>query len=253
MFSTASTEQEANALEARFLPAEADARGDEGGGLEHESPAARPSWLRRKWEALTGSVWAPVAFKLAGLLLGVLVLSGVGVASILSTGSGTQVPLAGMLGSDIHAAWLQSKPSPSANALTASNAPNASTLQASGAGGSPNGVASAGTAASGANPGNPTPDAVAATTSDAAASASKASANVTPDGKVILNLATLEDLRHLPGIGQKRADAILALRARLGGHFKHVNDLLRVKGIGVRGLKKILPHVVLDAPAVPAA
>ena len=75
---------------------------------------------------------------------------------------------------------------------------------------------------------------------------------MTQDGKVILNLATVEDLRHLPGIGQKRADAILALRARLG-HFKHVNDLLRVKGIGVRGLKKILPHVLLDAPQVPAA
>jgi DNA uptake protein ComE-like DNA-binding protein len=37
------------------------------------------------------------------------------------------------------------------------------------------------------------------------------------------------------------------LRMRLG-RFKHVNDLLRVKGIGVKGLKKILPHIVLDAP-----
>jgi competence protein ComEA len=70
---------------------------------------------------------------------------------------------------------------------------------------------------------------------------------MTEDGKVILNLATVEDLRHLPGVGAKRADAILILRARLG-HFKHVNDLLRVKGIGVKGLKKILPHIVLDAP-----
>jgi hypothetical protein len=31
-----------------------------------------------------------------------------------------------------------------------------------------------------------------------------------------------------------------------------VSDLLRVKGIGVRGLRKIMPHVVLDAPK-PAA
>ena len=74
---------------------------------------------------------------------------------------------------------------------------------------------------------------------------------MTEDGKVILNLASVGDLRHLPGVGQKRADAILALRARLG-RFKQVNDLLRVKGIGVRGLKKIMPHVVLDAPK-PAA
>ena len=73
------------------------------------------------------------------------------------------------------------------------------------------------------------------------------SAGMTEDGKVILNLASAEDLRHLPGVGPKRADAILALRVRLG-RFKQVSDLLRVKGIGVRGLKKLAPHVVLDAP-----
>ena len=70
---------------------------------------------------------------------------------------------------------------------------------------------------------------------------------MTEDGKVILNLASIADLRHLPGVGAKRADAIVALRTRLG-RFKQVSDLLRVKGIGVRGLKKIAPHVVLDAP-----
>ena len=74
-----------------------------------------------------------------------------------------------------------------------------------------------------------------------------ASTGMTDDGKVILNLASVEDLRHLPGVGPKRADAIMALRAQLG-RFKQVNDLLRVKGIGVRGLKKIMPHVLLDAP-----
>lgn len=83
------------------------------------------------------------------------------------------------------------------------------------------------------------------------ARANATSAGMTEDGKVILNLASVEDLRHLPGVGQKRADSILALRARLG-RFKQVNELLRVKGIGVRGLKKIMPHVVLDAPK-PAA
>jgi len=75
-----------------------------------------------------------------------------------------------------------------------------------------------------------------------------ASAAVTADGKVILNLAQASDLRHLPGIGAKRAEAILALRAKLGGRFKRVAELLRVKGIGPKGLKKIEPRVVLDAP-----
>jgi len=173
--------------------------------------------------------------KLAGLALGILVLSGIGVASILSSASGVQVPLAGMLGSDVHAAWLATKSAPAGAASAAARA----------------GIsASAATSASAAPQGDAKPSGAAP--ADGAGGSSATSAGMTQDGKVILNLATVEDLRHLPGVGQKRADAILALRARLG-HFKHVNDLLRVKGIGVRGLKKILPHVLLDAPQTPAA
>jgi competence protein ComEA len=74
---------------------------------------------------------------------------------------------------------------------------------------------------------------------------------VTADGKIILNLAQASDLRHLPGIGAKRAEAILALRAKLGGRFKRVAELLRVKGIGPKGLAKLEPRVVLDAPKPP--
>jgi len=71
---------------------------------------------------------------------------------------------------------------------------------------------------------------------------------LTPDGKVILNKAGVEELRRLPGIGAKRAQAILALREKLGGRFKRATDLLRVKGIGVKSLKRLEPHFVLDAP-----
>jgi competence protein ComEA len=70
---------------------------------------------------------------------------------------------------------------------------------------------------------------------------------VTADGKVILNLATADELRRLPGIGQRRAEAIVALRERLK-RFRKVNDLLRVRGLGPRGLKRIQPHVVIDPP-----
>src|SRR5882757_7494383 len=112
MLPAASTEQEASALgRAHFTPAEAESRGDEGGGAL--APAARPSWVRRSREAFQGSVWAPVALKLAGLVLGMLLLSGVGVASILTGASGVSVPLASVLGSDIHAGWLANKPSAS--------------------------------------------------------------------------------------------------------------------------------------------
>jgi competence protein ComEA len=66
----------------------------------------------------------------------------------------------------------------------------------------------------------------------------------TPDDPVDLNTARLEDLRRLPGIGQKRAEAILALRARLpGGHFKQIEDLLKVKGVGRAMLKRLHPLV----------
>jgi competence protein ComEA len=182
--------------------------------------------------------------KLCGVALGMLVLSGIGVASILSGASGVQVPLAGMLGSDLHAAWLASKPQPSARP-SAGSAPSAA---------SPPIAASAASAASASPAGDVKSSEASPAPSSATAGSTppSGSAGMTEDGKVILNLASIEDLRHLPGVGQKRADAILALRARLG-RFKHVNDLLRVKGIGVRGLKKILPHVLLDAPSTPRA
>ncbi len=238
MLPAASTEREASALGgAHFVPAEVDSRGDEGGGLDREPPATRPSWVRRSREAFQGSVWAPVAMKLAGLALGMLVLSGVGVASISSGASGVQVPLASMLGSDIHAGWLANKPAPNAHASAASVSPVASSA-------APGAARQSDVKSSEAAP--------SLGSAGASAGSASGSAAMTQDGKVILNLATVEDLRHLPGVGQKRADAILALRARLG-HFKHVNDLLRVKGIGVRGLKKILPHVLLDAPQAPQA
>jgi competence protein ComEA len=78
------------------------------------------------------------------------------------------------------------------------------------------------------------------------------SAGVTADGKVILNAASADDLTRLPGVGKRRADEIIALRARLK-RFRRLTDLLRVKGIGVRSLKRMQPHLVLDPPPVPEA
>jgi competence protein ComEA len=72
-----------------------------------------------------------------------------------------------------------------------------------------------------------------------------------PDDPVILNAATETDLRRLPGIGAKRADAIVALRARLG-RFHAVEDLLKVRGIGRATLKRLRPLIRLDPPAVDA-
>jgi competence protein ComEA len=70
-----------------------------------------------------------------------------------------------------------------------------------------------------------------------------------PDGRVVLNDATETDLTRLPGIGPSRAQAILALRQRLK-RFRAVEDLLRVKGIGRKMLRRLRPSVVLDRPSV---
>jgi competence protein ComEA len=64
--------------------------------------------------------------------------------------------------------------------------------------------------------------------------------------------ATADNLRRLPGVGEKRATAIVALRARLGGHFRAVEDLLKVKGIGRATLRRLRPLVHLDPPPLPA-
>lgn len=70
---------------------------------------------------------------------------------------------------------------------------------------------------------------------------------MTPDGRVILNSADAAQLQRLPGVGAKRAAAIVQLRERLG-RFRRPSDLLRLKGIGPRSLERMLPHLVLDAP-----
>ena len=94
----------------------------------------------------------------------------------------------------------------------------------------------------------PTPSASAAPPAVAAESEvtqTATSNGLTADGRVILNQASVEDLRKLPGIGAKRAEAIVALRERLG-KFKRVSDLMRVKGIGPKRLKQLAPKLVLD-------
>lgn len=76
-------------------------------------------------------------------------------------------------------------------------------------------------------------------------------ARASPDNPVILNDATVDDLRRLPGVGEKRAAAILALRQRVG-RFSRVEDLLRVKGVGRNTLRKWRPLVRLDTAKGPA-
>jgi competence protein ComEA len=98
----------------------------------------------------------------------------------------------------------------------------------------------------------PPPLVVATAIVDASAPSQVAhSRQASEDDPVYLNEATVDDLRRLPGIGEKRALAVLELRRKLG-HFKQVEDLLRVKGIGRSTLRKLRPLVRIDHPSVGA-
>lgn len=79
---------------------------------------------------------------------------------------------------------------------------------------------------------------------------SRAASAILPDGRLVLNEASAEELDRLPGIGKKRAEDIVLLRQRLG-RFKRATDLLRVRGIGPRSLASLKDHLVLDRPAPP--
>ena len=86
-----------------------------------------------------------------------------------------------------------------------------------------------------------------ASASDAASDAAAPDGGVTADGRVILNVASEDELRRLPGIGATKAKAIVALRAKLG-RFRKPEDLLRVKGIGRRSLARMRPLLLVDPP-----
>ncbi|MCS6898676.1 MAG: helix-hairpin-helix domain-containing protein [Myxococcales bacterium] len=74
-----------------------------------------------------------------------------------------------------------------------------------------------------------------------------APSGVLPDGRVVLNLASEEEIQKLPGLGPSRARAIVELRKRRG-KFRSLSELLRVKGIGRKTLAKLTHKVVLDPP-----
>ena len=58
-----------------------------------------------------------------------------------------------------------------------------------------------------------------------------------------INTALKEEISLLPGISEEMAAAVVAERERIGG-FRSPEDLLRVKGIKEKRLKKILPFLV---------
>jgi competence protein ComEA len=84
----------------------------------------------------------------------------------------------------------------------------------------------------------------------AAAPALAAKKALPPGERIDLNRATVAELMRLPGIGAKKAQAIVAHRQKQP--FRRVEDVVAVKGLGPAWLQKVKANVVVGG-APPAA
>ena|SRR5690606_20889978 len=196
-----------------------------------DDPATGGARLRQLYATIRSSPWLPIVARSTAIVAFMLGFAAVGAVSSWIQPPG--VHLASQMSPTGPLLWLA--PTPSASASSHSSKPEAPAP------------------APPAEP-KPQPKAVRVAASCNAAGGAceghakqEAPEGVTSDGKVILNVASAEVLTRLPGVGPRRAEAIVALRERLKG-FKRTTDLLRVRGIGVKSLKRMLPHLVLDPP-----
>ena len=71
-----------------------------------------------------------------------------------------------------------------------------------------------------------------------------------PNDRIDLNRASTVELMRLPGVGQKKAQAIVAQRTRQP--FRKPEDVVTVKGLGPAWFAKVKPHLVVGAPQASA-
>ncbi|MBD3949546.1 ComEA family DNA-binding protein [Tuanshanicoccus lijuaniae] len=64
-------------------------------------------------------------------------------------------------------------------------------------------------------------------------------------GKININQADSAQLQTLPGIGQKKAEAIIQYRQEFGS-FRAVQDLTNVSGIGEKTLQQLLEYITVE-------
>ncbi len=73
-----------------------------------------------------------------------------------------------------------------------------------------------------------------------------------PQGeKLDLNRATVSELMRLPGLGEKKAQAIVAHRQK--APFRRPEEVMKVKGLGPAWFQKVKGNLVVGAPAGAAA
>ena len=69
------------------------------------------------------------------------------------------------------------------------------------------------------------------------------SKEATKEGKVNINTATVEELKTLKGVGEKKAEAIIEYRKK-NGSFKTKEDLMKVRGIGKKLFESFEERIV---------
>ena len=69
------------------------------------------------------------------------------------------------------------------------------------------------------------------------------SKEVSKEGKVNINTATVEELKTLKGVGEKKAEAIIEYRKK-NGSFKAKEDLMKVRGIGKKLFESFEERIV---------
>ena len=65
----------------------------------------------------------------------------------------------------------------------------------------------------------------------------------TKEGKVNINTATVEELKTLKGVGEKKAEAIIEYRKK-NGSFQTKEDLMKVRGIGKKLFESFEERIV---------
>jgi competence protein ComEA len=81
--------------------------------------------------------------------------------------------------------------------------------------------------------------------------AGRAQAGKALAGVINLNTAPAEVLSLLPGVGPAKAAAILTYRKRRP--FRTVDELVRIKGIGRKMVRRLRPHLAIAGPTTAAA
>lgn len=210
-------------------------------GNRNKAPSRRPSGaapsgvgIAQRLTQLSQGAWGAAFVRTASVALTLLGLAAIGSASFAQSSAHAPAAQANMLQAN-----LLSVAGAAATAASMLTQPAASAA-------TPPASALADTSHSHAGTGNAADDSAPPPTAPTA----PAEPGLTADGKIILNTATAAQFDKLPSVGMKRAEQIVALRERLG-RFRSLNDLLRIKGIGVRTLKKMLPMLVLDPPKEP--